>query len=305
MPAMLVLSKSEQAMRFVENEHERLELLDFAGLLKLVDHVDLHADAGGDILKVRVAGSDLVRSMEMSEILPREMHRVETDILAILNGADIRVAQRLSYKIFEYRWAVYGADFVDEDNRRWCCAIRPSDNPWDDEAIIWAEGYPSQALAYVGAYCEALAAEALKDDPREKLEAFANAVRRGDLADPCALASMLPLALRPYAEMVERVLAEPDLPSALALQSLLLGDRWKIHGLIQGDRPSEWSSTLMPTRLDMGRRARSGWCDDAGVAVMICVLKARLVDIELTREPGLRINLWTPASDLMPSARLN
>lgn len=302
---MLVLSKSEQALRFVENTHERLELLDFAGLLKLVDHVDLHTDAGADLLKVRVAGSDLVRSMEMSEILPRELHGAEADILAILNGADIRVAQRLSWKLFEHRWAVYGVDFVDEDNRRWCGAIRPSDDPWNDKAIIWAEGYPNQALAYVGTYCEALAAEAQKGDPRAELESFANAVRRGDRSDPKALAAMLPLALRSYTSMVEGILSSPDLASGLALQKLLLGDRWKIHGLIQGDRMGEWSCTLMPTRLDMGPRARSGWCDAEGVAVMICVLKARLLDIEIANNPGLKISLWTPAPDLMPSARLN
>jgi hypothetical protein len=305
---MLVLKRTPFTEFLTSGEDlPRMELGQFAELVRAVVDVDPEAGYSEYALLVRLAGSDTeMAQLYFPSVLPSELLGFQNDIMTVMNLGEVVPAQRLVRKLIGDRWVVHGVDFVDEDDRNWCGAAQPRDNLVSDDSIIWSDGYHSQALGYLGLACEAFEADLKMGDPEKEMQAFVEALRDASRSKMTGCVSLLPRALQPYAANVATVLASPSMPSALKLQKLLLGDRWKIHGLIQGNEEGEWACTMLPKNAAVLRKARSGYWDNEGLAILVAILKARLIDLQSPLQRAAIQAEWGAQFGQTPSAgRMN
>lgn len=272
------------------SESERLSLAEFQKLLRMVIGVGPGEDLTSDgSIPFQEPGRDFARAaIAVRDILPVELIHVEQDVMRILVGGDFKVNRHLEWRLVASRWGIYAPEMVEDG--RWSSAAVPTDTRHmvKDEEIVWTAGYPNASYAYLGTCCAALEVEAQRGSPLADFEKFATGVRKASPEQLAEGLNTLPDALKGATTVIAPILKNPEMAGVVKLQEMLLGDRWRVHGLVQGRGMDEWRCTMVwsdadPAEPGNGLRARSGKCADPAIAFLLSVLKARLIDKGLLR----------------------
>lgn len=288
---MLIVEKPEDLHEFLLEESPRdpkpMSLAKFQKLLQMVieapaeeepgvyGHVACQAREGGRIIQVPLAG-----------IMPIEVLHVEDQVMSILRGGDFKRShgadRHLDWRLVGNRWAIHAPEKMEDG--RWNSAAVPATfgRPVKDEEIIWTSGYPSASYAYLGTCCAALEAEAQRGEPLADFEAFATGIRKASPEQLAEGLNKLPDALVGATSVIAPILKDPQMAKVVELQAMLLGERWRVHGIVQGHAMDEWRCTMISNEAG-AMRARSGKSSDPVIAFLLAVLRARLIDKGLLR----------------------
>lgn len=289
MPIVSDIAELRVVLLGTSRDTEHASLAQFQKMLRMV--IEVSADetppSGGSI-RFGQPDSRHLHRFWMSGLLPVELLHVENDILQILTGGDFKANRHLEWRLVGHRWSIYAPEKM--ENGRWNGAAVPTNTGRlvKDEDIIWTEDYPNAAYAYLGSCCAALEAEAQRGEPLADFEKFAIGVRKASPEQLAKGLDKLPDALKGATSVIAPVLKNPQMADVVALQSMLLGNRWRVHGIVQGRSADEWRCTMVWSEDGWdnpgnGLRARSGKCADPVIAFLLAVLKARLIDKGLLR----------------------